>query len=266
MGIFRRLFSGLIKDKPSDKPPIYGGDGLSKESPAIVNCASMSMAQGLMDRFISEKCGENWERGVELTLASRDDPDKNIKMVSVELPDGTENQFYFDLSRPVDVSLKMYRRAGQNESQIRTHPKPKRQDPVQEIESSLPCEIHDNDRDLVKQSDIDWWRSLEVSDVMEMEQIDNAFKLAAYKKFRDEGLDGHEAAKKVRVSFLVYYGRTKDRRDPRFKFSEQDVSLPYALKKRIDDSIASGAISKEELRSETSINAAIRRKIRSGEL
>lgn len=264
MRILGRLLGSFRKDKPSDKPPIYGGDGLSEEFPAIVNCASTGMAQALIDRFISERCGENWERGIELTLASRDNPEKDIKMVSAKLPNGTENQFYFDLSRPVGVAMKMGRNLSQRQSQ--PQPQSNRQAPEQEMETSLPCEIHESDKDLIKQSDIDWWRSLEVSDVMEIEQADNVFKLAAFSKFRKQGLDSHESAKKVRLSFLTYYGRIKDRNDPRFNFTEEDISLPYALKKRIDDGIASGQISKEELRSGTSINAVIRDKIRSGEL
>lgn len=263
MGIMQRILSAFRTDKPSDKPPIYGGDGLSAESPAIVNCASMGMAQALIERFISERCGNSWETGAELTLASPNDPDKDIKMISAKLPDGTENHFYFDLSRPVGVAMKM---AGAGQTPPRSQAQPKRQPPNRPVNSSLPCEIHENDEDLVKDSDLDWWRSLGVSDVMEMEQADNVFKLAAFKKFREQGLDSHESAKKVRLSFLTYYGRVEDRNDSRFNFPEQDVSLPYALKKRIDNAISSGQIAKEDLRSGTSINAVIREKIRGGEL
>ena len=258
MGILGRLLGSLRKDKPNDKPPIYGGDGLSEASPAIVNCASMRMAHGLIDRFISEKCGDDWERGIELTLASRGHPEKDIKMIAAKLPDGTEKQFYFDLSRPVGVSMKMNRQQAKN----RPQPPPRQT----QSKNALPCEIHESDKDLVKQSDLNWWRSLEVSEVMEMEQTDNVFKLAAYTKFCEQGLDGHESAKKVRLSFLTYYGRIADRNDPRFNFQDQDVSLPYALKKRIDDGIASGRISKNELQSGTSINAVIREKIRDNAL
>lgn len=267
MGLLGRIVSAFRKDKPSDKPPIYGGDGLSDESPAIVNCASMGMAQSLIDRFISDKCGEEWERGIEMTLASRNDPEKNIKMISVNLPDGTENRFYFDLSRPVAVAMKMGGMR-QRQPQPKSYDKPEsgHQTSRQTPESSLPCEIHENDKDLVTDADLAWWHSLKVKDVMEMEQTDNVFKLAAFKKFCEQGLDSHESAKKVRLAFLTYYGRTKDRKDPRFNFPEEDVSLPYVLKKRIDDGISSGRVTKQELQSGTSINAVIRKKIRSGGL
>lgn len=267
MGLLGRITNAFRKEKPNDKPPIYGGDGLSNESPAIVNCASMGMAQALIDRFISERCGEEWERGVEMTLASRNVPDKSIQVISVKLPDGTEKRFYFDLSRPVSVAMKM---SGMGKRQVQTKSRQKLESedriPGRPAESSLPCEIHENDKDLVNDQDLAWWKSLEVKDVMEMEQADNVFKLAAFNKFRKRGFDSHESAKKVRLAFLTYYGRTKDRNDSRFDFAEEDVSLPYPLKQRIVNAISSGQVTKEELQSGTSINAAIRRKIRSGEL
>lgn len=107
MGIFSQLFGGKRKQQHEDQPPIYGGDGLSDRSPAIVNCASMAMAQALIDGFISEKCGEGYERGIEFTLESPNDPDKLVKLIFVTAPDGTEHKFYFDLSRPVAVAMKM---------------------------------------------------------------------------------------------------------------------------------------------------------------
>lgn len=122
MGLLGRITNAFRKQKPNDKPPIYGGDGLSNESPAIVNCASMGMAQALIDRFISERCGEEWERGVEMTLASRNDPDKSIQAILVKLPDGTENRFYFDLSRPVSVAMKM---SGMGKRQAQTNSRKK---------------------------------------------------------------------------------------------------------------------------------------------
>ena len=107
MGIISRLFGGNNKPQHDDKPPIYGGDGLSDRSPAIINCASMAMAQALIDGFISERCGPGFEPEIEFTLEAPDNPDKLIKMVSVTAKDGSEHKFYFDLSRPVAVAMKM---------------------------------------------------------------------------------------------------------------------------------------------------------------
>lgn len=107
MGIISQLFGGRSKQQHDDQPPIYGGDGLSDRSPAIVNCASMAMAQALIDGFISKKCGKGCERGIEFTLESPNDPDKLVKMICVTTRDGTEHKFYFDLSRPIAVAMKM---------------------------------------------------------------------------------------------------------------------------------------------------------------
>ncbi len=107
MSIISRLFGGKKKNKYDDKPPIYGGDGLSDHSPAIVNCASMGMARALIDGFISERCGKEWERGMEYTLAAPDNPKKSIRMICIKTQNGGEHKFYFDLSRPVGVAMKM---------------------------------------------------------------------------------------------------------------------------------------------------------------
>jgi len=65
------------------------------------------MAQALIDGCISERCGPGSERGIEFTLEAPDNPDKLIKMISVTAQDGSEHKFYFDLSRPVAVAMKM---------------------------------------------------------------------------------------------------------------------------------------------------------------
>ena len=105
MSIFSKLFGN--KNKNDDKPPIYGGDGLSDNSPAIVNCAGMGMAQALIDSFISEKCGDDWERRTEFTISSPSDSNKLLRLICVQTSDGNDHKFHFDLSRPVGVAKKM---------------------------------------------------------------------------------------------------------------------------------------------------------------
>lgn len=107
MSIFSKLFGSKKKSDYDDKPPIYGGDGLSDDSPAIVNCASMGMAQALIDSFISEKCGNDWEREIEFTISSPSDLSKSLRLICVRASDGNEHKFYFDLSRPASVAMKM---------------------------------------------------------------------------------------------------------------------------------------------------------------
>lgn len=107
MGLLSKLFGSKKTERPDDKLPIYGGDGMSALSPAIINCASMDMAQHLMDKFISENFGDGWSRGAEFTLESPDDPEKLLKAICVSRPDGSEGKFYFDLSRPFGNAMKM---------------------------------------------------------------------------------------------------------------------------------------------------------------
>ncbi|MBT4450100.1 MAG: hypothetical protein HOC92_10440, partial [Gammaproteobacteria bacterium] len=107
MSIISRIFGKKKKNKYDDKPPMHGGDGLSKHSPVIVNCASMGMAQSLIDDFITDKCGKGWVRGMEYTIGAPDNPEKLLRMISVESNDGSEYSFYFDLARPVAAAAKM---------------------------------------------------------------------------------------------------------------------------------------------------------------
>lgn len=107
MGFFSKLLGSKKADRSDDKPPIYGGDGMSAHSPAIINCASIGMAQRLMDKFITEKFGDGWSRGVEFTLESPTDSEKRLKAICVSKPDGSEGKFYFDLSRPLGNAMKM---------------------------------------------------------------------------------------------------------------------------------------------------------------
>jgi hypothetical protein len=106
MGFFSNFFSGKSKGE-DDKPAIYGGDGLTKHTPAIINCGSMRTAQTLMDRVITSHCGGGWTREVDFTLKDPKDPRKSIKMISVCTEGGDKQSFYFDLSRPVKTAVKL---------------------------------------------------------------------------------------------------------------------------------------------------------------
>ena len=101
MSIISRFFGSKKKDGYNDKPPIYGGDGLSDTSPVIINCSSMSMAQALIDSFISKQYGNGWERVIEFTIANPNDTNKPLKLIRVKTADGNEHKLYFDLSSPV---------------------------------------------------------------------------------------------------------------------------------------------------------------------
>jgi len=108
MGIFSKLFGGgNARGGATQKPPIHGGDGLSDQTPAIVNCASMSVANTLIERFISDACGDGWERGIEFTVVNAKDSSKSLRLICVTRADGSEAKFYFDLTRPVEATAKL---------------------------------------------------------------------------------------------------------------------------------------------------------------
>jgi len=126
-------------------------------------------------------------------------------------------------------------------------------------------EIHERDRDLVRQSDIDWWDTLTLKDCIALEKQDDVFKLAAFTKYmKEDGLDGAAAAKKLRLRFLYYYLLSADRSDSRFSLDDKDVSLPYPLKDRINRAMMTGKITKADMENTSSLNALIRDRIRTG--
>ena len=62
-----------------------------------------------------------------------------------------------------------------------------------------PCEIHPDDRDLVRPADVEWWNSLSLDDCLLLEKEDNVFRFAAFQKFHvQDGLSVDDAGKKVR--------------------------------------------------------------------
>jgi hypothetical protein len=107
MGLLSKLIGLKKTSRPDDNPPLYGGDGMSEHSPVIVNCASITMAQHLIDKFINEKCGVDWRRGDEFTLESPNKPGKLVKAISISKSNGSEARYYFDLSRPLNNAVKM---------------------------------------------------------------------------------------------------------------------------------------------------------------
>ena len=112
MALFNKFFgkSKSNKNPLDDKPPIYGGDGTTEENVAVINCASMGLANRLMDRFISEKHGEiekDWNRTIEFFLKNEESKTPRIRVIGVECSDGAEYQYYFDVSRPMNVANKM---------------------------------------------------------------------------------------------------------------------------------------------------------------
>ena len=91
-----------------EAPPIYGGDATGKDEPAIVNCASMGLANQLIDRFISERHGtqgEAWQRGAEFFVNK--ESGRFIRCINVDLSNGQTTAYFFDVTRPMRVAEKM---------------------------------------------------------------------------------------------------------------------------------------------------------------
>jgi hypothetical protein len=102
MRIFgRKLKLGKKRYPHTDQQPVHGGDGLSADNPAIVNCASMGVAHHLIEQFISASCGSDWNKEMEMTVKNPNDAETPLTMVSVKTADGSDVSFYFDLTRPV---------------------------------------------------------------------------------------------------------------------------------------------------------------------
>jgi len=111
MGIFSRLFGNRLKPKDKDDaPPIYGGNGSSPDDAAVVNCASMSIAHHLIDKFISERHGEkavDWDRGAEYFVNEPDIPEFTVRAITVNTIANESPTYFFDISRPISAAKKL---------------------------------------------------------------------------------------------------------------------------------------------------------------
>jgi len=92
------------------QPPIGGGDGSTKEQVIVLNCASIGMAQMLINRIISEKFGKkgiDWKGGIEMFAPGANGPDSYIRILTFSLKNGIRERFYFDLTRSMKVVDKL---------------------------------------------------------------------------------------------------------------------------------------------------------------
>ena len=118
MGLFDMLFG---KKSPSPKemnkmPPIYGGDATSPLNPATINCAAMSLAHHLIDRFISERHGQkdiDWKRGIEFFVNEPGIPEFTVRAFAVSTTSGESRTYYFNVARPMNATGKMMKMMGQ---------------------------------------------------------------------------------------------------------------------------------------------------------
>ncbi|MDC0662872.1 hypothetical protein [Marinobacter sp. SS21] len=98
---------GKFEDR-TNLPPIYGGNGYDADDPVVINCASMGMANMLIDRFISERHGrknEEWCRGAEFFVQG--EVAEPIRCICVEVSGQPHAKYFFDVSRPMQVTKGM---------------------------------------------------------------------------------------------------------------------------------------------------------------
>lgn len=104
-----------------NKKLLHGGDALSAESYATINCSSMPMAQSIVNDFISKTCQEGWERTQEHSILAPNDPNKKIRVITVKQLNGENKNFYFDYSEPLKLvsghTLKLLTKAMEDSKQ-----------------------------------------------------------------------------------------------------------------------------------------------------
>lgn len=81
-------------------PRISGGDGSSLDRAVKIDSTGMEMALMLMQLYLEQALGVKlraWLPGTERWVDSANHAPRSIRVVGVELGDGTQREFYFDL-------------------------------------------------------------------------------------------------------------------------------------------------------------------------
>lgn len=81
---------------------ILSGDGLTIETAAIPNCASLGMAKAIIDDFISKKHGQknvDWTPSFEYFINGENIPEFTIRAYCINLKEGNGVTYYFNICR-----------------------------------------------------------------------------------------------------------------------------------------------------------------------
>lgn len=92
------------------KPPVFGGDGSTAEDAVVINCASMGMANHLIDNWISDhhgEKGEDWERTVEMFLDQGQANPPTLRSIGVETKEGEDYSYVFNIGRPMGATMQL---------------------------------------------------------------------------------------------------------------------------------------------------------------
>ena len=119
------LFDLLFGKKPPKKlppilgkddiPTICGGDALSVETPATINCAAMSTAHFLINKFISERHGQkdtDWGAECEFFVNEPNIPKFTVRAFGISTKSGETCTYYFDVARPMNATKKLIKMMG----------------------------------------------------------------------------------------------------------------------------------------------------------
>lgn len=118
MGLLDMLFGKKsLSLKEMDKmPPIYGGDASSFQTAATINCAAMSTAHHLIDRFISKRHGQKdveWKRETEFFVNEPNIPKFTVRAFVVTTTSDESHTYYFNMARPMNANKKLMKMMGQ---------------------------------------------------------------------------------------------------------------------------------------------------------
>ncbi len=96
-------------------PSLFGGDGRTREMPVVVNSVSGALAKLLIRNHITKtlggRSGVDWKKVKVTEIEERQDYDGHVECHTVETLVGTQEKFYFDLSRSHGANLYLLKRA-----------------------------------------------------------------------------------------------------------------------------------------------------------
>ncbi len=123
--------------------------------------------------------------------------------------------------------------------------------------------IHPDDQDLVTEADRAWLCSLTLESFLAIKEQDMAAKMALIMHLEDEGVTEEQAVHSMNKALPSYYGKLEHRNTP-YGVSGDDVGLPFVIKDRVNRAVEAGKIGKQDIQGASSLNALVRRLIRSG--
>ena len=114
MSLFSKLVGGRDAIDPPESP-FSGGDGSDLSHAVVVNCASMTVANALIDGYVSERHGrpgDDWVRGVEFFVGSLEISPYTVRSIGIKCRSGVTHTYFFDVSRPMDATKNLAKAIG----------------------------------------------------------------------------------------------------------------------------------------------------------